>query len=190
MEAREHAPTAGRPAAAPAAVTLRPAVAADLDPVLTLVDDVIAWLVARGRSGQWGSAPLAAHPALRADTAGRIAAGAVTVALRGGVLVGTVTLDGRHPAYLPVGLVPADALFVHTLVSARTPAARGAGRLLLDSCLARAAAAGVPLALDHWAGSPELAAFYERAGLQAVGTVVLARRDGPWTGTVRLVTPP
>lgn len=154
-----------------------------------MVDDVIAWLVARGRSGQWGATPLAGHPALRADTAGRIAAGAVTVAVRKGAVVGTVTLDGQHPAYLPAGLVPAEALFVHTLVSARTPAARGTGRLLLDRCLARAADAGVPLALDHWAGSPELAGFYERAGLRAVGTVVLPQRDGPWTGTVRLVTP-
>jgi hypothetical protein len=39
-------------------LTLRPATPADVQPLLDLVDGVVAWLVARGRSGQWGMRPL------------------------------------------------------------------------------------------------------------------------------------
>ena len=82
-------------------------------------------------------------------------------------------------------VVPPDALYVHTLVSDRTPAGSGAGALLLDHARSRAADRSVPLALDHWSGSPELAALYERAGFAEVGSFTLDRAV-PWTGTVRL----
>lgn len=42
------------------------------------------------------------------------------------------------------------------------------------------------MALDHWSGSPELAALYTRAGFHEVGTVVIPMPSAPWHGTVRL----
>jgi hypothetical protein len=38
----------------------------------------------------------------------------VTVADRDGTVVGAMVLDTDHPPYLPPGLVPADALYIHT----------------------------------------------------------------------------
>jgi GNAT superfamily N-acetyltransferase len=168
-------------------LTLRPAVAADVEPLLALVDGIVAWLVARGRSGQWGSAPLSARAAFRERTAAYVAADKVTVADRDGAVVGAIVLDTDHPPYVPPGLVPPGALYVHTLVSDRTPAGAGAGALLLDVARSRAANLGVPLALDHWAGSPELATRYERAGFTAVGGFTLDHAV-PWPGTVRVLT--
>jgi GNAT superfamily N-acetyltransferase len=166
-------------------LTLRPAAEADVEPLLALVDSVVAWLVARGRAGQWGSASMSESPEFRRRTAEFVAAGKVTVADRDGTVVGAIVLDADHPPYLPPGVVPPDALYVHTLVSDRTPAGSGAGALLLDHARSRAADRSVPLALDHWSGSPELAALYERAGFAEVGSFTLDRAV-PWTGTVRL----
>jgi GNAT superfamily N-acetyltransferase len=170
-------------------LSLRPATPADLEPLLALVDSVVAWLVARGRSAQWGADPASASPAFRERTAQAIAAGVVTVAVRDDVLVGGLLLTDSQPDYLPAGLVPDDALYVHTLVSDRTAAGKGAGALLLDHARSRAEAAGVPLALDHWAGSPELARLYDQAGFTAIGSFTLGHAT-PWHGTVRLRTHP
>lgn len=168
-------------------VTLRPATPADVEPMLTLADGVVAWLVARGRSAQWGAEPLSASPAFRDRTTQAVEAGLVTVAVRDGAVVGAILLADSHPDYVPAGLIPAGALYVHTLISDRTPAGRGAGTLLLDHARASAAEAGVPLALDHWSGSPELAALYEKTGFTAVGEFTLDHGT-PWHGTVRTLT--
>jgi hypothetical protein len=165
-------------------LTLRPATPADVPPLLDLVDGVVAWLLARGRSGQWGARPVSEHAGFRDRTAAGVAAGQVTVAVRDGAGVGAILLDRVLPAYVPAGLVPPGALYVHTLVSDRGPAGTGAGRLLLDHAVTSAARG--PLALDHWAGSPELADLYSRAGYVAVGSFVLDQRGEPWTGTVRV----
>jgi hypothetical protein len=165
-------------------IILRRASAADVEPLLALMDDVVAWLVARGRSGQWGARPLSENAGFRDRTAAGIGAGLVTVAVRAGAVVGAIMLDRGQPAYVPAGLVPEDALYVHTLVSARTEAGAGAGRLLLDDAVS--GAAGGPMALDHWSGSPELAAVYEKAGFVAVGSFELEQGGEPWPGTVRV----
>jgi hypothetical protein len=76
---------------------------------------------------------------------------------------------------------------VHTLVSSRTEAGAVAGRLLLDH--ASDLAAGTSIALDHWSGSPELAALYEKAGFTAIGTFTLDQRGELWTGTLGVLDP-
>ena len=53
-------------------LTLRPAAEADVEPLLALVDSVVAWLVARGRAGQWGSASMSESPRFRRRTADRL----------------------------------------------------------------------------------------------------------------------
>jgi hypothetical protein len=169
------------------ALALRPAEPADLGALLALVDDVIAWLVARGRSGQWGARPLSEDDGFRERTANAVEAGLVTVAVRNGAVIGAMVLDRTVPAYVPSGFVPRGALYVHTLVSARNEAGAGAGRLLLGHV--RELAAGDPVALDHWSGSPELAALYENAGFVAVATFTLDQRGEPWPGTLRVRDP-
>ena len=164
---------------------IRPATPADVAPLLALADAAVAWLVARGRAGQWGDSPLSASPDFRHRIVAAVDAGLLTVAERAGSVVGAVLLDTAVPPYVPAGLVPPDALYVHSLITDRTPAGTGAGRALLHH--ARTVAAGRPLALDHWAGAPELATLYARAGYAEVGTFTLTGgRDTPWPGTVRV----
>ena len=129
---------------------MRRAEPGDVDALLALVDDVVAWLVARGRSGQWGARPLSQDHGFRARTANAVAAGLVTVAVRDGAVVGAMVVDRTVPGYVPSGLVPPGALYVHSLVSARSAAGAGVGRLLLDRAMELAA--GTPIALDHWSG--------------------------------------
>jgi GNAT superfamily N-acetyltransferase len=167
-------------------LSLRPATADDVEPLFALVDSVVAWLVARGRAEQWGAQPLSDSPEFRERTAQAVAAGLVTLAVRDDTLVGAILLAESYPDYVPAGLVPDGALYVHTLVSDRTSAGAGAGALLLDHARASAEAAGIPLALDHWAGSPELATLYEKAGFAEVGEFSLDHGT-PWPGTVRVL---
>ena len=111
----------------------------------------------------------------------------MTVAVRDGAVVGAMVLDRRVPAYVPSGVVPRGAFYVHTLVSARNEAGTGAGRLLLGHAMGLAA--GDPVALDHWSGSAELAALYENAGFIAVATFTLDHGGQPWSGTLRVRRP-
>lgn len=56
-------------------------------------------------------------------------------------------------------------MFVHTVMSSRGPDGRGVGATLLAEAERRARSRQAPvLALDHWAGSPELARIYEQHG--------------------------
>jgi GNAT superfamily N-acetyltransferase len=166
---------------------LRRAEPGDVDALLALVDDVVAWLDARGRSGQWGARPLSEDRGFRARTANAVAAGLVTVAVRDGAVVGAMVVDRTVPGYVPPGLVPSGALYVHSLVSARSAAGAGVGRLLVDRAMELAA--GTAIALDHWSGSPELAALYEKVGFFTVGTFTLDQRGEPWPGTLRVLDP-
>jgi hypothetical protein len=94
---------------------LRPATPADLDPLLALTDSVVAWLAARGRSGQWGSAPLSADPGLRdrplaLDHWSGAPELATLYARAGFAEVGTFTLDqGGTPWPGTVRVRPPDA---------------------------------------------------------------------------------
>ena len=91
------------------------------------------------------------------------------------------------PGYVPSGLVSPGALYVHSLVSARSEAGAGAGRLLLDH--ASELAAGTSVALDHWSGSPELAALYEKVGFSTIRTFTLDQCGKPWPRTLRVLDP-
>lgn len=43
-------------------LTLRRATVDDIDTVLGLLDDAVRWLVAQGRTGQWGTEPFSTDP--------------------------------------------------------------------------------------------------------------------------------
>jgi hypothetical protein len=151
----------------PVPLTLRPATPADGEPLLDLVDGVVAWLVTRGRPGQWGARPLSGHAGFRDRTAAGIAAGLVTVAVRDGAVVGAILLDRVAPAYVPAGLVPPGALYVHTLVSDRGPAGVGAGRLLLHHAVTSAGAG--PLGRQPRTGRALLAGRLRRGRIVRAG---------------------
>lgn len=139
----------------------------DLPAVLGLLDRAVEWLVAQGRTGQWGDQPwsgsatrverirgMVDHPNELLVAEGD--AGAVAALAHGPVAHG----------YVPAATGPED--YVLLLVS--DPAVRGAGRLLLDESWARVRAAGpARQRVDCYGGDDgKLVRFYESAGFSRV----------------------
>ncbi|GAA3171373.1 hypothetical protein GCM10010531_25950 [Blastococcus jejuensis] len=134
----------------------------DLDAVVALMDGAVAWLVSQGRTGQWGDQPWSASPARVERLRGMIEGGELLVLDQDGRPVAALAHGPRAHDYVPPAGEPED--FVLLLVS--DPAARGAGRALLDESWARARAAGLRLQrVDCYAGDDgKLVRFYESAG--------------------------
>ncbi|MDT0268178.1 GNAT family N-acetyltransferase [Streptomyces sp. DSM 44915] len=168
---------------------IRPGSSADLPLVLGLLDGAVAWLVARGLTGQWGTEPWSARPKAVAKVERYLAEGAPWVAEIGGEPAGTLTLThGPGPE-----VAPADEpeRYVHLLVTDRRFAGRGVGGALLAHAAEETRRAGVDLLrVDCYAGNGgRLVAFYTGQGFVptepfAVGDwhgQVLARRVGAAT---------
>jgi GNAT superfamily N-acetyltransferase len=170
-------------------IRLRPATPDDVPALLALMEAVLEWLVARGRPAQWGTIPFSRIPGFPDRLGGWVAAGVVTVAERDGRLVGAMAAAPMVPPRVPPGLVPDGSVFVHTVLSDRGPAGRGVGAMLLAEAERLARGQGAPaLALDHWAGSPELAQIYDRCGYVQVGEYVDDRNGTPVPTVVRVRT--
>ncbi|WP_052423226.1 GNAT family N-acetyltransferase [Nonomuraea candida] len=168
-------------------LTLRPATTRDVPALLSLMDSILAWLVARGRTEQWGTVPFSRIPGFENNLTEWTSRGVITVAERGGAPVGVLALAPAVPPHIPSGLLPPGALFVHTVMSARGPAGRGAGEALLREASRRAEAQGAPgVGLDHWAGSPELDRIYDRHGYVKVGEYKSEKDGRAVLNTVRI----
>jgi GNAT superfamily N-acetyltransferase len=168
-------------------IRLRPATSDDVPALLALMDTVLEWLVARGRPAQWGTTPFSRIPGFPDRLSGWVASGVVTVAERDGRLVGAMAAAPMVPPRVPSGLVPGGSMFVHTVLSDRGPAGRGVGTALLAEAERLARGQGAPaLALDHWAGSPELAQLYDQHGYVQVGEYLDNRNGTPVPTVVRL----
>ncbi|GAA2208347.1 GNAT family N-acetyltransferase [Nonomuraea monospora] len=168
-------------------ITVRPATTHDIPALLTLMDSVLTWLVARGRAEQWGTVPFSRIPGFPDLFTGWTAQGAVTTAERGDTCVGLLALAPAPPPRIPRGLIPDDAAFIHTVMSVRGPSGRGVGRALLEEAAHRAEASGAPaLGLDHWAGSAELDRVYDQHGFVKVGTCEDHANGRPTLNTVRV----
>ena len=130
---------------------------ADIDAVLGLLEDAARWLVSRGID-QWRPGSFDRH-----DFAARIERGEVYLALVGGQLAGTLTLQPSDPLFWPDA--SDDALYLHKLVVHRAYAGRGLGQRLLQWAERTTAAAGKRyLRLDSKAESAAMRAYYEGAG--------------------------
>ncbi|MGP4099037.1 GNAT family N-acetyltransferase [Nonomuraea sp. KM90] len=168
-------------------IVLRPAIGEDVPALLALMDSVLDWLVARGRTQQWGTTPFSRIPGFPGRVADWTAQGAITLAQRGEACVGLLALGPTAPPRVPAGLVPDGAIFIHTVMSDRGPEGRGVGATLLEEAEHRARTYGSPaLALDHWAGSPELDRFYEGRGYVKVGAYEDKQEGGAVRTTVRV----
>jgi GNAT superfamily N-acetyltransferase len=151
-------------------VQLRVATAADLPALFELMDSVLGWLVARGRTQQWGGVPFSRIPGFPDRVADWVAQGVITIAERGTDCLGMLAMAPVVPPRIPAGLVPPHSMFVHTVMTERGPRGRGVGSLLMQEAERQARAASVPaLALDHWAGSDELRRVYRKHGYTNVG---------------------
>ncbi|TMQ96676.1 GNAT family N-acetyltransferase [Actinomadura soli] len=156
------------------------------------MDSVLKWLVAQGRPEQWGTVPFSQQPGFPDRVADWTSQGVITIAERGGACVGLMAAAPGASPRVPAGVVPEGSMFIHTVMTDRGPDGRGVGSVLLAHAEHLARTLGAPaLALDHWAGSPELGRIYDEHGYvqvaeytdeqggKAVRNLVRVRRLGP-----------
>jgi GNAT superfamily N-acetyltransferase len=160
-------------------ITIRPGDERDLPAVLALMDGAVAWLVAQGRTGQWGT-----DPGRHAGTTALVLDSDLYLAETGGTVAGALAV-GAAPAYVPPAAEP--ELYVRLLVTDRNRAGRGTGGRLLDHAATLARASGVDLLrVDCYAGPDRaLVRYYERQGFTATDAFEVARPSKePWPGQI------
>jgi GNAT superfamily N-acetyltransferase len=163
-------------------ITLQRGTAADTDRLLALFDDAVAWLVARGQTGQWGSEPFSARPNTVERVRAWVAEDDLWFATDDGTDGGAILLGGAHD-YVPAATVP--ELYVKVLLTAAAYRNQGIGSLLIAHAAELARARGAEqLRVDCWAGVDALPAAYERLGFTRTGSFDV---DG-WPGAL-LVRP-
>jgi GNAT superfamily N-acetyltransferase len=146
-----------------AVARIRQGGAADAATVVALFDEAVAWLVARGQTGQWGTEPFSASARRVAQATEWAAGGGLRIAEdEAGEPLGAIVLGDRYP-----WVEPADTpeLYIGLLISARRHAGRDIGGELVRHAVAEARDAGVPLLrVDCWRDAPALVGWYERQG--------------------------
>jgi ribosomal protein S18 acetylase RimI-like enzyme len=161
-------------------VIIRAGTAADAPTVVALLDEAVAWLVARGQTGQWGTEPWSASERRVEQLAALAGGGGLRIAEdAAGEPLGALGLGDRHPWVEPA---PVPELYVTLLVTSRRHAGQDVGGGLIRRAVEEARAAGLQLLrVDCWADAPGLVGWYERQGFRRSGTFVV--KDG-WRGQV------
>ncbi|PZG08717.1 GNAT family N-acetyltransferase [Micromonospora craterilacus] len=163
---------------------LRPGGPADAPAVLRLLDDATAWLVARGRPGQWGTEPASTDPRRIAQADAWAGGGGLWLAQATDRPVGALVV-GAATEYVPPATEP--ELYVNLLVTDRAHAGAGIGGRLLAHAAELARERGVPLLrVDCYAGDDgALVRWYERQGFTATDPFTVERPGRPpWPGQV------
>ncbi|GHJ42898.1 GCN5 family N-acetyltransferase [Catellatospora sp. TT07R-123] len=167
----------------PTPPTIRPGRLDDVADVLALMDRATAWLVSIGRADQWGSEPHSTNPKRIAQIEGFARGGGLWIAEIGGSTVGALSVGQALPYAPPVD---EPELYVQLLISDRSPAARGAGAVLLAHARELAVRQGVGLLrLDCFAGGEgALVRYYEAQGFTPGQAFTVAQPFGEWPGQV------
>jgi GNAT superfamily N-acetyltransferase len=162
----------------------------DADAVIALFDEAVAWMVARGQTGQWGSEPMSRNEKMVARVHGWAAGDGLWVMVDDDVVVGALVVGERPEHVHPVA---EPELYVELLLSSRARAGERIGARLVEHAVALASDAGLALLrVDCWAGAPALVAFYEEQGFVKDGSFdvrgwigqVFSMRLGHQPGTV------
>ncbi|MEO3750655.1 GNAT family N-acetyltransferase [Streptomyces sp. B6B3] len=150
----------------------------DLPVILGMLDGAVDWLVARGRTGQWGTEPWSARPRAVERVGEIVRSGTPWLAEIDGQPVGTITLSPEHSPY--VAPPPEPEVYVHLLVTDRRHAGRGIGAALLAHAVAEARREGVGLLrVDCYAGDDgRLVEFYRGQGFEPTERFTV----GDWPG--------
>jgi GNAT superfamily N-acetyltransferase len=145
-------------------VDLRRGTAFDLDTVITLLDEAIAWLVEQGRPDQWGSRPWSEQPATVDFMKTMIAEGELWLAEIDGEAVGALIVSESPMHYVPA--IDERELYIRLLVSSRRHKGAGIGKALIDHARSIARQRGISLVrVDCYSGPDrKLVRFYESAG--------------------------
>ncbi|WP_461297309.1 GNAT family N-acetyltransferase [Streptomyces harbinensis] len=140
----------------------------DIPLILGMLDGAVEWLVARGRTGQWGTEPWSARPKAVARVGEIVAQGEPWIAEIDGEPAGTLTLTPHPTPY--VAAVDEPEVYVHLLVTDRRFAGRGVGAALLEHALAEARRKEISLVrVDCYAGDDgRLVAYYRSRGFELV----------------------
>jgi GNAT superfamily N-acetyltransferase len=146
--------------------------------VLAMLDEAVAWLVARGQAGQWGDRPWSQDEKGRRTVGEIVRGGGLHLLESGGHAAGAVAVGDRFDYAHPVDV---PELFIRLLITSRAFAGRSFGRLLVDRAAAVARERGaLLLRVDCWAGAPGLVGWYESCGFSRTHTFSV---DG-WQGQV------
>jgi GNAT superfamily N-acetyltransferase/NTP pyrophosphatase (non-canonical NTP hydrolase) len=164
-------------------VRIRIAGPQDAAGVLRMFDGIMEWLVAQGRTGQWGTQPWSTRPEIVELVTGRIERGELRVAEDDGEILGVVSVSEDCGEY--VSPPPEPELFINLLGTSRAAKGREIGGLLLDEARAEARRRGLRLLrVDCYAGDDrKLNAWYVSRGFTEVGPFVVQREGRPdWPG--------
>ncbi|SCL54783.1 GNAT family N-acetyltransferase [Micromonospora chersina] len=165
-------------------IAIRPGGPADAATVLRLLDSATAWLVARGRTGQWGTEPASTDPRRIAQADAWATGGGLYLAMLGDLAAGALVV-GSATEYVPPATEP--ELYVNLLVTDRAYAGHGIGARLLAYAaeLARDRGLGL-LRVDCYGGDDRaLVRFYEGCGFTATDRFTVERPGrAPWPGQV------
>ncbi|MFI9550339.1 GNAT family N-acetyltransferase [Nonomuraea endophytica] len=151
----------------------------DVAAVLGMFDSAVAWLVAQGRTGQWGSEPFTGNPQRHAQVREWAEGGGMRIAEVDGQPAGCVVVGPPHPYVDPA---PEPELYVRGLVIDRRFSGHGVGEALLDWSLSEARERKVRLLrVDCYAGDDgRLIGYYERWGFTREKPISV----GAWPGMV------
>ncbi|MFD3683225.1 GNAT family N-acetyltransferase [Nocardiopsis sp. NPDC058631] len=149
---------------------------ADLPVVLAMFDDTVAWLAARGLSGQWGDQPWSRDPD-RVRLVEELVADGLWVAEAGGSPAGVLTVREQAPEYAP----PAGEreLYVRLLLVSRDHTGADVGGKLLAFARRQARGNGVALVrVDCWSGGDgALIRYYEGQGFTPTVRAPVGERE-------------
>jgi GNAT superfamily N-acetyltransferase len=164
-------------------IDIRPGNLDDVPAVLGLLDEAVAWLVALGRTGQWGNDPASLDPQRHEMVRAWVDEGGLYLAEIEGAPVGALAI-GSAPAYVPS--ITGSELYIGLLVTARARKGLRIGARLLDH--ASEVAAGrdkTLLRVDCYSGDDRaLVRYYESQGFVATDPFTIELPEGPWPGQV------
>ncbi|MFF6803667.1 GNAT family N-acetyltransferase [Streptomyces sp. NPDC012616] len=174
-------------------ITIREGGPDDVPAMLAMLDSSVAWLVAQGRPGQWGTKPLSENPKTVESVVRYLEEGWAFVAEADGEPAAALTLTDAPGAYLAHLPPPGEPeRYIHWLTSDRRFKGHGVGSALLEHAAEATRRAGVGLLrVDCYAGDDRrLVAYYEANGFTPTQAYTVG--DHQWPGQVltRRVGPP
>ncbi|MER5433127.1 GNAT family N-acetyltransferase [Streptomyces sp. NPDC002588] len=165
-------------------ITIRDGGPDDVPAILGMLDSCVEWLVAQGRTGQWGTEPLSRSPRTVESVVRYAREGTVYIAEIGGAPAATLTLTDAPGPYLSHLPPPGEPeRYIHWLASDRRFKGSGAGAALLEHAAEETRRVGVGLLrVDCYAGDDRrLVAFYEANGFAPTEAYT---GTGDWPGQV------
>lgn len=160
-------------------ITIRDGGPEDIPLVLAMLDSCVEWLVAQGRTGQWGEQPMSQNPKVAESLVGYLDTGSMFIAEADGVPAATLTLTDGPSSYVPP--VDEPERYIHWLASDRRFKGLGAGSALLAHAAEVTRRADVSLLrVDCYAGDDgKLVRYYEGNGFTRAEAFTVGEKRWP-----------